>query len=445
MKMKSIVLRGIKSGVDLHWSSIILIALQINIQEDFDMSAKTARECGHGVEAEAWLAKIAKTVTPAQAELLKRAQATMLGNIVQCDAWKPYRGIMPSLGTYRGVWNWDSAFHAVGLSHWDPAFAREQFEILFDKQQPNGMLPDVIWENGSMVIDFSKPPVMAWAAAVVEHRSPDTGSLGKLYVKLARMGEFWENERGGKTDGLFFYAGTHAGYESGWDNAIRWDGGYQQSTSDDKRLLSIDLNCYMVSHYRAMAYLAEQLKLSDDQAKWLGEADALSRRINERLWDEQLESYVDRDRLTGKSSPVLSPACFMPLFTHIASPERAAKMAELAADPRKFYPGMPTAAYDTPGFDPVAMWRGPAWLNTSFFALKGLKDYGYADLADEMRQTLLGRVASDTSSIREYYHPVTGEGLAACGFAWSAVFTISFILDWNNNNLTWLFPELPSV
>ena len=74
--------------------------------------------------AEAWLAKVVETVAPVQAELLKRAQATMLGNIVQCDAWKPYRGIMPSLGTYRGVWNWDSAFHAVGLSHWDPAFAR---------------------------------------------------------------------------------------------------------------------------------------------------------------------------------------------------------------------------------------------------------------------------------------------------------------------------------
>lgn len=405
------------------------------------MSTKTAGECCHGVEAEAWLAKVAETVTPAQADLLKRAQATMLGNIVQCDAWKPYRGIMPSLGTYRGVWNWDSAFHAVGLSQWDPAFAREQFEILFDKQQPSGMLPDVIWENGSMVIDFSKPPVMAWAAAVVEHRSPDTGSLGRLYAKLVRMGEFWENERGGKTDGLFFYAGAHAGYESGWDNAIRWDGGYQQSASDDKRLWTIDLNCYMVSHYRGMAYLAEQLKLSDDQAKWLEEADALSRRINERLWDEQLESYVDRDRLTGKSSPVLSVACFMPLFIHIAPPERAAKMAKLAADPRKFYPGMPTAAYDTPGFDPRAMWRGPAWLNTSFFALKGLKDYGYAELADAMRGTLLGWVAGDTSSIREYYHPVTGEGLAALGFAWSAVFTIAFILDWNNDNLTWLFPE----
>lgn len=392
--------------------------------------------------AETWLQKVAEKVTPEQAELLERAQATLLGNIVQCDAWKSLRGIMPSLGTYRGVWNWDSAFHAVALSHWDPGFAREQFEILFGNQLANGMLPDVIWENGSMVVEFSKPPVMAWAVAVVHHRSPDFAMLRSLYAKLVRMGGFWLKERGGGTDGLFYYAGTHAGYESGWDNAVRWDGGYRQSASDDKRLRAIDLNCYMVSHYHAMAWLAEQLKLGDDQARWLSEAGALARRINETLWDEHLGSYVDRDRSDGTASPVLSPACFMPLFLHIAPPERAAKMAELAADPRKFFPGMPTVAYDNPGFDPRAMWRGPAWLNTSFFALKGLKDYGYAGLANGMRDTLLGWVAKDTSSIREYYHSTTGEGLGASAFAWSAAFTISFLLDWNNDNLTWMFPEL---
>lgn len=391
--------------------------------------------------AEAWLEKVAKLVAPEQAKLLERAQATLLGNIVACDAWKPRRGIMPSLGTYRGVWNWDSAFHAVALSHWDPGFAREQFEIIFENQLSNGMLPDVIREDGSMVVDFSKPPVMAWAVAVVHHRSPDIAMLRSLYSKLVRMGGFWIKERGGETDGLFYYAGTHAGYESGWDNAVRWDGGYRQSASDDKRLWAIDLNCYMVSHYHAMAYLAEQLNRGEDQAGWLSEAGDLARRIDEKLWDEHLGCYVDRDRLDGTASPVLSPACFMPLFIHIAPPDRAEKMAKLAADPQKFFPGMPTVAYDNPGFDPLAMWRGPAWMNTSFFALKGLKDYGYSDLSNGMRTILLDWVVKETSSIREYYHPSTGEGLGASAFAWSAAFTISFLLDWNNDNLTWMFPK----
>jgi hypothetical protein len=100
---------------------------------------------------------------------------------------------------------------------------------------------------------------------------------------------------------------------------------------------------------------------------------------------------------------------------------------------------MPTAAYDTVGYDPAQMWRGPAWLNTSYFALKGLQEYGFADLADRMRSTILGWVADDPSSIHEFYNSKTGAGLGAPRFGWSAVFTIAFITDWNNDNLTWLF------
>ena len=131
-----------------------------------------------------------------------------MSNVITGDAWKPYRGVMPSLGSYRGIWNWDSAFHAVGISHWDPELAREQFKILFGKQLPSGALPDVIWEKGGMVTTFTKPPVMAWAVAVVDRRSPDIQFLQEIYPKLIKLGDFWLNERGGAADGLFYYAGT---------------------------------------------------------------------------------------------------------------------------------------------------------------------------------------------------------------------------------------------
>ncbi len=382
-----------------------------------------------------------KTLSDRDAHLLERAKSTLLGNLIDGAAWKPLRGIMPSLGTYRGVWNWDSAFHAMAISHWDPVLAREQFDILFDKQQPNGMLPDVIYEDGKMVVTVTKPPVMAWAVAVVDRRAPDLDYLGKIYPKLVHLGTFWLKERGGETDGLFFYAGKHTGYDSGWDNSIRFDNGYLLSESDDKRLWAIDLNCYMVSHYRALAYIAGRLGLSTEQTRWLDEAAALSARIEKTLWDESRGFYVDVDRKTGAPSPVLSVAAFMPLFLHLAPPERAARMARLAADPEKFFPGMPTAAYDTPDFSPTQMWRGPAWLNTSFFALKGLREYGHTGLAEQMRSTLLGWVANDPTSLYEYYEPKTGQGLAARGFGWTAAFLFSFLLDWDNDHLTWMFHE----
>lgn len=386
-----------------------------------------------------WLTENSRRLSPQQAELLQRAQATLLGNVVSLPAWKPYRGVEPSLATYKGIWNWDSAFHAMAISQWDSTLAREQFDILFSHQQPSGALPDVVWAKGGMVTTITKPPVMAWAIAVVDHRSPDTEYLRKMYPKLVHLGEFFLRERGGAADGLFYYAGEDTGEDSGWDDSIRWDDGYRKSSSNEHRLWAVDLNCYMVMHDRAMAYIAGRLGLLQEEEAWKKAATELASRINEKLWDDKLGFYVDRDRVTGKNGPALSPAGFMPLFVRIASPERAARMEKLAADPAKFFPGMPTAAYDTHGFMSHGYWRGSTWLNTSYFALKGLDQYGYAETAETMRSELLAAVARDRSTIWEYYDSRNGDGAGARGLGWSAAFTIAFLLDWDNDNLTWLF------
>ncbi len=391
----------------------------------------------------AWPASEAAHLSPRDAQLLTLARATLEGNLISGRAWAPYRGVMPALGNYRGIWNWDSAFHAVGISHWDTALARDQIRILFDKQLPSGALPDVIWENGTMVTDFTKPPVMAWAVAVVDHRHPEAPRrdefLRDLYPKLVKLTAFWERERGGNSDGLFFYAGTDPGDESGWDDSIRWDTGYKTAKDDSKRLWAIDLNCYMVSNYRAIAYIAGRLALPEDEAKWAGKAQELADRINARLWDDKLGFYIDRDRTSGKPGPALSPAGFMPLFVHIAPPDRAKRVALLAADAKKFFPGMPTAAYDTPGYRSGAYWRGPFWLNASYFALKGLRDSGSPELASQMRETLLNWIAADKTALWEYYDSRSGKGAGAKTFGWSAVFTEEFVLDWDNDAVTWLF------
>jgi hypothetical protein len=86
-------------------------------------------------------------------------------------------------------------------------------------------------------------------------------------------------------------------------------------------------------------------------------------------------------------------------------------------------------------------WRGRTRLNTAFFAIKGLKDYGAVDLADDFRNTVLGWLARG-SAIRENYKSRTGEELGAKGFGSSASFTLAFIFDWDNNNLTWCFPRV---
>lgn len=392
-----------------------------------------------------WPADFEKGLSADDLALLTRAKDTLLGNSTEGKAWAPYRGIRPSRGKYNGVWNWDSAFHAAAVSHWDPDLARQQIKILFDHQLDNGALADVIYDSGKMNTAASKPPVMGWAVAVVDHRAPDDAFLKELYPKLIKLGEFWENERGGKKDGLFFYAGADVGWDSGWDTSPRWDNGYRQSKTDDKRFWAIDLNCYMVMHYRAVAYVAGRLGKTEDQKRFRAQADALAAKINEVLWDEQQGFYTDRERVTKAHGQAMAPAGFMPLFIHIAPADRAERVAKVAADPQKFFPGMPTVAYDEATYKSSDYWRGPNWLNTSFMALKGLKDYGDSTLAEAMRKTTLDWVKADQGNIWEYYDSRTGAGHGAKFFGWSCAFSILFITDWNNDNVTWLFPEAPKT
>ena len=51
-------------------------------------------------------------------------------------------------------------------------------------QKEDGLLPDVIWENGENVDTFSKPPIMAYAAVRVYEACKDIEFLKEAYPKL---------------------------------------------------------------------------------------------------------------------------------------------------------------------------------------------------------------------------------------------------------------------
>jgi hypothetical protein len=64
-------------------------------------------------------------------------------------------------------------------------------------------------------------------------------------------------------------------------------------------------------------------------------------------------------------------------------------------------------------------WRGPTWVNAAWLVWLGVQRLGYAEVADELARRILGAVAR--SGLREYYDPVTGAGMGARDFAWSAL------------------------
>ena len=93
---------------------------------------------------ESWMRREDHQLIAQEIALLERAKRTLEGNIavpgeghVNPLPWHPLRGIRPSLDDYDGVWNWDSAFHAMAVSRWDPELARAELRDAFEKTRQN--------------------------------------------------------------------------------------------------------------------------------------------------------------------------------------------------------------------------------------------------------------------------------------------------------------------
>ena len=361
-------------------------------------------------------------------KLVERCREILLSNIFEDgDLPVKYRFIAPDIGYFHGVWNWDSAFHAIGILRWDPELAKEQVEGFLDFIKPDGMLPDCMNAEGVLKWHSSKPPLFAWAAAKIVRETKDTAFAQRIYDKLVLNEAFWRRER---SDGKLFFYGAYnkddergtdllARWESGWDNSVRWDAGIE-------KLYPVDLNCFMYMCYDSLAYLADCC--GKDGSEWKMRKEKLGRLIENTFWNEELGAYTDVFRETGKKSDILSPASFMPLYIKTASKERAEKMKDIAEDEKKFNKTMPTVSFDNPCYAAKNYWRGALWMNVAYFAAKGLKNYGFK-VADEIKENILNMVAENEDGIYENYDCVKNVGLCCKHFSWSCVFVTEFILN----------------
>lgn len=365
-------------------------------------------------------------------ELIDRAKKILYANIRLAEKdgmgnslFDNYRAIIPSPSTYLGVWNWDAAFHMIGMSHFDTEIAGEQAKIMFKFQKENGQFPDCILSSGKVIDGFTKPPVWGFAVMYSDRISPDDEFLKYSYPFLTRNIEWWETDR---YDGILFSYKVNK-FESGWDNSIRWD-------FPDKidNLYAVDCNCFIYSYYEGMEYIASRLGYVNDVELYRNKKQDLAKKINTILYDTKKKAYCDynwkRKRFTNK----LSPASFMPLWCNIASEKQAEAMAELAGSKNYFYKGIPTISYNNKRYNSKKYWRGPCWLNTAYFTIKGLLNYNYNKLADELRDNILEWCYRE-GDYYEYYDSISGKGLGAKGFGWSSVFVIELVLIRNKLNI----------
>ncbi|GGV86624.1 lipoprotein [Streptomyces gelaticus] len=384
-------------------------------------------------------------------------------------------GITPSI-SYKwftgGIWAWDTWKQAVGTARFAPELAESQIRSMFDWQirpdsttrpQDTGMIPDVIFYNdparggGNWNERNSKPPLAAWAVWEVYTKSGDKAFLREMYPKLAAYQAWWYRNRDHDHNGLAEYGATvdpandspeerrlAAAWESGMDNAPRFDAGLGTGTvanrAADGTLLgysldqeSVDLNSYLAADQGHLARIAGVLGRGADARHWKQRSTATATAVRATMYDAADGWF--HDTALGTGAPLRSRGRgiegAVPLWTGTASAAQARALRDKLTDPAEFATTVPfpTVAKSSPYFSPTAYWRGPVWFDQAYFALGGLRRYGYAKDADTLTDRLLTHASglSGDGPIMENYDPVTGAPLNSPNFSWSAALLLPIL------------------
>ncbi|MFB6124914.1 MAG: trehalase family glycosidase [Halanaeroarchaeum sp.] len=217
-----------------------------------------------------------------------------------------------------------------------------------------------------------------------------------------------------------------AACESGWDFTTRWLADAEDMTSiRTTDLVPVDLNAVL---YEVETGLTDWLarRGEDDRASaFEGAAERRREAVETHLWDEEAGFYVDYDWAGQSRSAELTLAGTVPLFAGLASQERAERVAGVVSTEFLEDGGLVTTLRSSD-----QQWDRPnGWAPLQWFAVVGLRRYGFDALAEEIADRWLSMVRSvydQTGTMQEKYdvHVAdSGVGLGEYpqqyGFGWT--------------------------
>ncbi|MCW4032607.1 MAG: trehalase family glycosidase [Candidatus Bathyarchaeota archaeon] len=147
---------------------------------------------------------------------------------------------VPSPTLYPHQWSWDSAFIAIGYSHYALDYAKSELNSILQGQWDNGLLPHIIFNpkakgyfpdskywrtnehspTGTLTSGITQPPVHAIAALKYFDHSHDKKTIQNWFPKLKKFHQYLLENRDPEHSG---FVSIYHPWESGFDNSPRWD------------------------------------------------------------------------------------------------------------------------------------------------------------------------------------------------------------------------------
>lgn len=325
---------------------------------------------------------------------LSKAFSILKANVESPQGVFKQKWSTPDRWPHRHLWLWDSCLHSIGYVFVDKKLAEDSLSSVFDIQQENGFVPHIGRPNGDFS-NITQPPLLSWAVLQVYQHTKNKRFLSKYYPKLRKYLLWCIKNRDKNRNGLLEWTRSD---ESGLDNSSRFNFGCNFD--------AIDFSSLLVNELFSLHKIGKEIGKKDKMLK--NTAEGIAGKIENYLWNKKEEFFFDR-YFNGRFSIFKTVCGFLPLFARIANNQQAEKLVHHLKNPNEFYTPLPipSEAIDSPTFD-NNMWRGPIWLNYNYFIIKGLRNYGFFDLAEDIRKKTIKEVERwyrKEGTIFEFYDP----------------------------------------
>lgn len=283
------------------------------------------------------------------------------------------------------------------------------------------------WMKGKKQVD-AHPDSHAYARLV---RMPDGSYLNRYYDDKTtprpesrrediETAQHATSERREKV-----YLDLRAAAESGWDFSSRWfRDAHDIGSIHASDMVAVDLNCLLYQLEHALADTYALLKQPLLATRFRRAAERRGDAVRQYCWDSTRQFFTDYDFETGHPTGRLTLAGVFPLYARIATSEQAAAVA--ARIEQEF---LKDGGLVTTSIDNNQQWDAPnGWAPLQWIAIQGLREYGYHDLATQIRDRWLATneavYAAQRKMVEKYdvMHGLAGGGgeyPLQDGFGWT--------------------------
>lgn len=366
-------------------------------------------------------------------------------------------------------WGWGyggQVFHEslvmLAYAYMDPEGAMNSQRIFMDRQKPDGYinyrtgpyLNETIITNGKPT---TSAPWFNYENLEIFKITGDRRFLKEAYASGKKFYQYYTANRDSNSNGLCEW-GAHAELESVRDARVAvWDKVGWASNFEGP-----DVNSMLVMEARSLAEMAKNLGLPAESNKWKEDAAQRSMLINKFMWDSVSRFYYNvnkKDQSFSFNSPndlkIKEIIGFLPLWAGIADKQKAEYLVGKMLDTNEFWRsyGVPslTAAFPihadsksgapksqtsaTGYYCPIGYWNGPVWVQWEYLLYRGLLDYGYDSVADQLATRVLDNMIYHLKKDHVFWEFYSADDRQAGwnkSYIWAGI-AARFLLDTDTN------------